>query len=126
MGRRLRRLLIDSLNYIPENDNSDRFLSDYAHYAEPASFDFLLEHKKEQENVSFKHEANSIEFTEAIGDSNSSHCFDQKERDIFLFNHGKKLFKEHPLHKDCKITIKKEIIFTKEEIESLLTPIKCQ
>ena len=84
---------------------------------------FLLEHKKNPANMSFKNEVNSIEFTQAIGDSNLSYFFDQKEREIFLHKHGKKIFKTHPIKKDCKYSMKKEIILTKEEIESLLTPM---
>ena len=86
---------------------------------------FLLELKKNSDNIAFKNEAISIEFTQEIGDRKSCCWFDINERDIFLYNHGQKLFKEHPLKNDYFVGIKQEIKLSKEEIDRLLTPIKC-
>jgi len=88
---------------------------------------YLLEQNKDPAKATFEKEANSIEFTETIDNMDSNLNYDQKKRDIFLFKHGKKLFKRFKLRKAKKIRIYFEHetkVLTYAEIDELLTAVK--
>ena len=65
----------------------------------------VMEKDKEAAKISFEKEVFSFEFTEIINDMDLSTNVNQSERDKYLKKHGKKLFKEHPIHKKSKIRL---------------------
>jgi hypothetical protein len=88
---------------------------------------YLLEQNKDPAKVTFEKEVKLIEFTETINDMDSNLNYDQKKRDIFLFKHGKKLFKRFKLRKTKKRNIYFKLeprILTQAEIDELLTAVE--
>jgi flagellar motor component MotA len=88
----------------------------------------LIEHKNEASKLVFATEAQSLEFTEAIGNIDAKAGINQGERDKKLAKLGKKLFKEHPVKKPplFKITIQKDFEKISQEVidELLMTDVK--
>ena len=88
---------------------------------------YLLEQNKDPAKVTFEKEVKLIEFTETIDNMDSNLNYDQKKRDIFLFKHGKKLFKRFKLRKTKKRNIFFQLeprILTQAEIDELLTAVE--
>jgi hypothetical protein len=87
----------------------------------------LLEYKEKVNNLKFKDKINSLEFTDIIGKMNISHSINTNKRNKYLFRHGKKLFRKHPLiKKKTKIKVRIDRYLSKLtdiDIIELLTPL---